>query len=74
MDEWGQVDLMNLLVRYARVMLPRPLVSTSADGSPCAEVDADLRLLITSVEPLFQSNNPAVCNHLMANVLCPSTE
>lgn len=68
MDEWGQVDLLNLLVRYARVMLPRPLVSTGAEGT---EVDPDLRLLISSVEPLFQSNNPAVCNtFLMAITFC----
>lgn len=61
MDEWGQVDLINLLVRYARVMLPRPSTSTNAEGSSDAEIDSDLRLLITSAEPLFQSQNPAVC-------------
>ncbi|KAH9945480.1 adaptin N terminal region-domain-containing protein [Epithele typhae] len=55
MDEWGQVDLINLLVRYARVMLPRP----ATDG-PSAELDPDLRLLVSSTESLFQSNNPAV--------------
>lgn len=60
MDEWGQVDLINLLVRYARVMLPRPMPSTEADSSSGFEVDRDLKLLITSSEPLFQSSNPAV--------------
>ncbi|KAI0788032.1 adaptin N terminal region-domain-containing protein [Fomes fomentarius] len=60
MDEWGQVDLINLLVRYARVMLPRPSTSAIAEGSSDAEIDSDLRLLITSAEPLFQSQNPAV--------------
>ncbi len=61
MDEWGQVDLINLLVRYARVMLPRPIPSsTEASSSSAFEVDRDLKLLITSSEPLFQSNNPAV--------------
>ncbi|KZT73489.1 hypothetical protein DAEQUDRAFT_754362 [Daedalea quercina L-15889] len=49
-DEWGQVDLLDLLTRYARTMLPRP----------AEEVDADLRLLLSSAEPLFQSQNPAV--------------
>ena len=49
-DEWGQVDLIDLLIRYARTMLPRP-------GD---EVDPDLRLLLASAEPLFQSQNPAV--------------
>ncbi|KAG6812288.1 hypothetical protein H0H92_003597 [Tricholoma furcatifolium] len=55
-DEWGQVDLANLLLRYARTMLPRPIVK--ADGSE--EVDQDVELLLNSVEPLFQSRNPAV--------------
>ena len=59
MDEWGQVDLLNLLVRYARTMLPRPLVTEDADGQH-EEIDPDLRLLLTSSEPLFQSRNPAV--------------
>lgn len=63
MDEWGQVDLINLLVRYARVMLPRPIPSTEAGSSSGFEVDRDLRLLITSSEPLFQSNNSAVGAH-----------
>ncbi|KAL1744133.1 adaptin N terminal region-domain-containing protein [Schizophyllum fasciatum] len=54
-DEWGQVDIMNLLLRYARTMLPRPTVT--ADGE---EIDKDLRLLLSSCELLFQSQNPAV--------------
>ncbi|KAG6828949.1 hypothetical protein H0H87_000222 [Tephrocybe sp. NHM501043] len=49
-DEWGQVDLANLLLRYVRTMLPRPN----------DEIDKDVELLKTSVEPLFQSRNPAV--------------
>ncbi|KAI3610576.1 ap-3 complex subunit beta-1 [Moniliophthora roreri] len=54
-DEWGQVELMNLLLRYARTMLPRPF--TTLDG---AEMNSDVRLLLDSVEPLFQSRNAAV--------------
>ncbi|KIY44117.1 hypothetical protein FISHEDRAFT_67789 [Fistulina hepatica ATCC 64428] len=54
-DEWGQVDLMNLLLRYARTMLPRPTSSESGD-----EIDKDVQLLLDSCEPLFQSQNPAV--------------
>ncbi|KAI0636195.1 adaptin N terminal region-domain-containing protein [Trametes polyzona] len=60
MDEWGQVDLLNLLVRYARVMLPRPIPTREGDASGLYEVDSDLKLLLTSAEPLFQSQNPAV--------------
>ena len=51
-DEWGQVELMELLIRYARTMLPRP--------SEEEEMDKDLLLLLNSSEPLFQSRNPAV--------------
>ena len=54
-DEWGQVDLMNLLLRYARVMLPRPVV-----GANTLEIDSDVQLLLSSTEPLLQSRNPAV--------------
>ncbi|PIL29871.1 hypothetical protein GSI_08078 [Ganoderma sinense ZZ0214-1] len=67
MDEWGQVDLINLLVRYARVMLPRPIPSTEAGSSSGFEVDRDLKLLISSSEPLFQSNNSAVGVHQNAS-------
>ncbi|KAK7043657.1 AP-3 complex subunit beta [Paramarasmius palmivorus] len=51
-DEWGQVELMNLLLRYARTMLPRPLES--------GDLNPDVKLLLDSVEPLFQSRNAAV--------------
>ncbi|KAF5373098.1 hypothetical protein D9758_001497 [Tetrapyrgos nigripes] len=54
-DEWGQVELLNLLLRYARTMLPRPM--TKPEGN---EIDSDLKLLLDSCEPLFQSRNPAV--------------
>ena len=58
-DEWGQADLLALLVRYARTMLPRPIVADSAAGEK-EEVDSDVKLLLTSAEPLFQCHNPAV--------------
>lgn len=54
-DEWGQVDLMNLLLRYVRTMLPRPIVN-----SGLVDVDPDVELLLTSAEPLLQNRNPAV--------------
>ncbi|KAH7884593.1 adaptin N terminal region-domain-containing protein [Phlebopus sp. FC_14] len=57
-DEWGQVDLLNLLLRYARTMLPKPVLSQ--DGESVEELDSDLHLLLSSSEPLFQSRNPAV--------------
>lgn len=59
MDEWGQVYLLNLLLRYARTMLPKPTVSQHSESME-EEVDADLQLLLVSSEPLFQSRNPAV--------------
>lgn len=50
-DEWGQVDLLYLLLRYVRTMLPRPVGD---------ELDPDVKLLLTSVEPILMSRNPAV--------------
>ncbi|KAI0313175.1 adaptin N terminal region-domain-containing protein [Amylostereum chailletii] len=58
-DEWGQVNLLELLIRYARTMLPRPSVLTTKDGEE-VEMDRDLELLVQSSEPLFQSRNPSV--------------
>ncbi|RXW18134.1 hypothetical protein EST38_g7717 [Candolleomyces aberdarensis] len=54
-DEWGQVEVMRLLLRYARVMLPKPI--RTEEGY---DLDKDLKLLLTSVEPTFMSRNPAV--------------
>ncbi|KAL0954776.1 hypothetical protein HGRIS_003726 [Hohenbuehelia grisea] len=51
-DEWGQVDLLNLLLRYARTMLTRP--------GGVDDIDPDVELLLKSSEPLLQSRNPAV--------------
>ena len=59
-DEWGQVNLLELLIRYARTMLPRPTTSHDSPGEEREEVDPDLELLLTSAEPLFRSRNPAV--------------
>ncbi|KAF8121830.1 adaptin N terminal region-domain-containing protein [Boletus edulis] len=58
-DEWGQVYLLNLLLRYASTMLPKPTVSQQGESTE-EEVDADLQLLLVSSEPLVQSKNPAV--------------
>ncbi len=59
-DEWGQVNLLELLIRYARTMLPRPTVSHHIPGEEKEDVDPDLKLLLSSAEPLFQSRNAAV--------------
>ncbi len=59
-DEWGQVNLLELLIRYARTMLPRPTVSHNSPGEEKEDFDPDLELLLASAEPLFQSRNPAV--------------
>ena len=53
-DVWGQVNVMELLSRYARTMLPRPAESSESD------VDPDLALLLSSVKPLLMSHNSAV--------------
>ncbi len=54
-DEWGQIDLLALLLRYSRTMLPRPLLNGEEE-----EIDKDVKLLLNSAEPLFFSRNPAV--------------
>lgn len=63
-DSWGQVNVLELLAKYARSMLPKPTVSgTTTDGDNSSEkdeIDPDLQLLLTNAEPLFMSNNPAV--------------
>jgi len=66
LDEWGQVELMDLLLRYARTMLPRPGIGSSAGAMAGEEegkeedMDKDVKLLLDSVELVFQSRNPAV--------------
>ncbi|THH26301.1 hypothetical protein EUX98_g7887 [Antrodiella citrinella] len=60
MDEWGQANLLTLLTRYARTMLSRPIVTLGEKADPQEEVDQDLKLLLSSSEPLYHSNNPAV--------------
>ena len=66
-DEWGQVDLINLLLRYARTMLPRPVGRKESKGVTGGdsekeeeEIDSDVKLLLESVEGTFQNRNPAV--------------
>lgn len=53
---------MRLLLRYARVMLPRPVVQQAGEGKGKTdeELDPDLKLLLDSVGPVFHSRNPAV--------------
>ncbi|EJD06497.1 uncharacterized protein FOMMEDRAFT_131430 [Fomitiporia mediterranea MF3/22] len=62
-DAWGQVSVLELLARYARSMLPRPVTSDSA-GNKMDEgnedVDPDLQLLLSASEPLLMSRNPSV--------------
>jgi AP-3 complex subunit beta len=68
-DEWGQVVLMELLLRYARTMLARPVWregerKDEVKESEEIEMDKDLELLLESVKPVFQSRNPAVSTFL----------
>ena len=60
-DAWGQVSLLDILSRYARSMLSKPQ-ERSEQGEVKEDVDPDLQLLLSSAEPLFMSNNPAVLN------------
>lgn len=56
-DAWGQVDVLRVLVRYVRTMLPKPVPASEGQGD---EEDKDLKLLLVCAEPLFMSKNPAV--------------
>ena len=57
LDEWGQLMWLNLLLRYARTMLPKPSID-GAEGR--LHSDVDLELLLSSSESLLHSRNPAV--------------
>lgn len=63
-DAWGQVNLLDLLARYARSMLSKPYSTESVGGglenTTKDVIDPDLQLLLTNVESLFMSQNPAV--------------
>lgn len=68
-DEWGQVNLLDLLARYARSMLAKPVASNEGEDF-VVDVDPDLRLLLTSAEPLFLSRNPSVRPRISLLGLC----
>lgn len=51
-DGWGQLVIMRVLTRYARLHFRDP-------NAPGYSLDPDLDLLLRSAEPLFQSHNPA---------------
>lgn len=74
-DEWGQAVALDVLTRYARVMLEQPDESGSrkSESAPKAKalngeesedefsgIDEDLAMLLHHVRPLFHSRNPAV--------------
>nr|XP_027200480.1 AP-3 complex subunit beta-2-like [Dermatophagoides pteronyssinus] len=56
-DEWGQIIIINMLVRYARTQFINPNRSSLSSS---AGVDPDHMLLIRSVKPLLQSRNSGV--------------
>lgn len=51
-EEWSQLIVLDLLARYSRVFLPRPLEEDS--------VDKDMKDLLMGCEYLLSSPNPAV--------------
>jgi hypothetical protein len=56
-DVWGQVDVLRMLLRYAKTMLSKPVPASEKQEE---DVDKDLKLLLTCAEPLFTNKNPAV--------------
>ncbi|CED84163.1 Vesicle coat complex AP-3, beta subunit [Phaffia rhodozyma] len=71
-DEWGQVVMMNVLGRYARIMLEKP--KNDQDDSD-SEPDEDLLLLFQASLPLVHSTSPAVLLSLinLHHILSPSS-
>ncbi|XP_015794283.1 AP-3 complex subunit beta-2 [Tetranychus urticae] len=65
-DEWGQVILINMLIRYGRTQFLNPNreeaeeVKDSDDISGLISLDPDHRLLLRNAKPLLQSRNSAV--------------
>lgn len=70
-DEWGQVVALDILTRYARTMLDKPMEQPTgaangqrANGNESEDefegIDIDLAMLLDCARPLFQSRNPAV--------------
>lgn len=73
-DEWGQAVALEVLSRYARVMLEKPVGVGAVRPQSKAEqrkhqdesedefegVDQDLAMLLYCIKPLFHSRNPAV--------------
>ncbi|KAJ3394391.1 AP-3 complex subunit beta-2 [Entophlyctis sp. JEL0112] len=50
-DEWAQIEIMEILLKYARVHF--------VDPNSVKNLDPDHMLLITSTKPILQSRNPA---------------
>ncbi|KIR69609.1 AP-3 complex subunit beta [Cryptococcus bacillisporus CA1873] len=73
-DEWGQAVALEVLVRYARTMLEKPIGVGPVRPQPKTEqqkhedqsevefegIDQDLAMLLYCIKPLFHSRNPAV--------------
>lgn len=73
-DEWGQAVALEVLVRYARAMLEKPIGVGAIRPQPKTEqqkhgdqsedefegIDQDLAMLLYCIKPLFHSRNPAV--------------
>jgi AP-3 complex subunit beta len=56
-DEWGQVVAVDILTRYCRSMLEKPIVDSDDEFEG---MDIDLAMFLDCAKPLFQSRNPAV--------------
>ncbi|KIR70711.1 AP-3 complex subunit beta [Cryptococcus deuterogattii CA1014] len=73
-DEWGQAVALEVLVRYARAMLEKPIGVGAVRPQPKTKqqnhgdqsedefegIDQDLAMLLYCIKPLFHSRNPAV--------------
>ncbi len=59
-DEWGQIILINMLIRYARTQFTDPNSKSITDVESPPILDSDHRMLLRSAKPLLQSRNSGV--------------
>lgn len=69
-DEWGQILIINMLLRYARTQFVNPNGSGIVSKSGTPSLDPDHVLLFRCVRPLLQSRNSGVVLAVIQLYLC----
>ena len=63
MDEWSQLSVMKVLLRYAREFFRDPKRPNEENPDEEPELEGDHRLLLDAITPLLYSTNTAVSYH-----------